>query len=521
MRKFNVTGVCVPTKDYMVDISGKLEQIMRLIDDGCYFTINRARQYGKTTTLSRIQNTLAPDYLCARISFQGVSGKSFETEERFCKMFLDLVYDSLQFSSAAEEYIEEWPDPAIIDFNKLNRHLTKLCKYKKVVLLIDEVDQTSHNRIFLRFIGMLREKFLMRREDMDYTFSSVILAGVYDIKNIKLKMINEGVYIPAETENKIYNSPWNIATDFNVEMSFCPVEIATMLIDYEADHKTGMNIVKIAEEIYKYTSGYPFLVSRICKHIDEKLNKDWSLKGIQNAIKSLLTEKNTLFDDLFKNLENNKDLSNLIYDLLILREVKPFVIYDPVVNIGAIYGFLNDIDNNIAISNKIFELLMINYYISKDLRNKKQSAGVLQRDLVRYDNFDMELCLRKFASHYAEIYSMTDKAFLERHGRLLFLSYLRPLINGQGFYHIESQLIDLRRMDIVVDYGRQQFIIELKLWNGQVKQAEAYTQLCGYLESKSANTGYLLTFDFREEGNKVRKAEWVEIEGKCIFDVMV
>lgn len=46
MRKFNVTGVCVPEKDYMVDISGKLEQIMKLIADGCYFTMNRARQYG-------------------------------------------------------------------------------------------------------------------------------------------------------------------------------------------------------------------------------------------------------------------------------------------------------------------------------------------------------------------------------------------------------------------------------------------------------------------------------------------
>jgi hypothetical protein len=50
MRRFNVAGHCVQLNDYMVDISGKLEKIMRLIDDGSYFTINRARQYGKTTT---------------------------------------------------------------------------------------------------------------------------------------------------------------------------------------------------------------------------------------------------------------------------------------------------------------------------------------------------------------------------------------------------------------------------------------------------------------------------------------
>lgn len=53
--------------------------------------------------------------------------------------------------------------------------------------------------------------YLMQREDMDFTFHNVILAGVYDIKNIKLKMINEGVHTPSADEGRIYNSPWNIA----------------------------------------------------------------------------------------------------------------------------------------------------------------------------------------------------------------------------------------------------------------------------------------------------------------------
>lgn len=82
-----------------------------------------------------------------------------------------------------------------------------MCENKKVVLLIDEVDQTGQNRVFILFIGMLREKFHLRKEDMDDTFHSVIFAGVYDIKNINLKSIDKGKYIPTEAENKIYNSP--------------------------------------------------------------------------------------------------------------------------------------------------------------------------------------------------------------------------------------------------------------------------------------------------------------------------
>jgi hypothetical protein len=81
----------------------------------------------------------------------------------------------------------------------------------------------------------------------------------------------------------------------------------------------------------------------------------------------------------------------------------------------------------------------------------------------------MKYCLTKFAEYYEEIYTEKETAFLEKHGRLLFLTYLRPLINGEGFYHIESELTDLRRMDLVIDYNKEQFVIELKIWYGERK----------------------------------------------------
>ena len=58
MKCFNTTAVCVPSRHYMVDISGRVAQIKSLVDDGKYFTINRARQYGKTTTLNELRKEL-------------------------------------------------------------------------------------------------------------------------------------------------------------------------------------------------------------------------------------------------------------------------------------------------------------------------------------------------------------------------------------------------------------------------------------------------------------------------------
>jgi hypothetical protein len=460
--------------------------------------------------------------LVAKISFEGLGDESFSSPEEFCPTFVEQVVKALRSPSVAveEEYIEKWADYSVSNFRLLRAHITKMCRNRKIVLMIDEVDRTSSNRVFLQFIGMLRDKFLARKDGDDFTFHSVILAGVYDIKNIKLKLINEGLYTPSETENKIYNSPWNIAVNFSVDMSFNPAEIATMLNEYEADHNTGMNIAEISEEIYCYTSGYPFLVSRICQCIDEELDKEWTSEGIQKAVTKLLIEQNTLFDDMFKNIRSYSELSDFLYELLFVGEEKNFNTDLPVVNLGAMFGFLKNVGGKTKVANRIFEIRIYNYFADAS-RIKRPLNGVLKYDVVKDGRFDMELCLRKFSDYYAEIYSENDLKFLERHGRLLFLSYLRPLINGEGFYHIESGFTDLRRMDIVVDYGHEQFIIELKIWRGTQYEEDAHKQLLNYLETKNTDTGYLLTFDFRKEGSKDSKAGWTELDGKRIFDIIV
>ena len=47
----NTTVICDPAVHYMVDLTQRLFEVRKLVDNGKYFTINRARQFGKTTTL--------------------------------------------------------------------------------------------------------------------------------------------------------------------------------------------------------------------------------------------------------------------------------------------------------------------------------------------------------------------------------------------------------------------------------------------------------------------------------------
>jgi len=504
----------------MVDISDKIEQIKELVDDCSYFVINRARQFGKTTVLSALRRVLKEDYTVISISFEGLGYESFASSESFCVEFMEIVQNALQFVAVDDEYLKCWVNPDVRTFKELNRHITKMCKDQKVVLMIDEVDKISNNQVFLDFLGLLRSKFLARENGDDYTFHSVILAGVYDIKNIKLKMVQEGTHVIAKDESKVYNSPWNIAVDFTVDLSFNSNDIASMLREYEEEQSTGMRLDSLSKEIYTYTNGYPYLVSRVCQHIDKMLSKDWTVDGVKDAVRILLKESNTLFDDLFKNLENHKGLYDLVYDVLIVGRSRSYSINDPVIKLGVMYGIVCESNGLVGISNRIFESVICNYFVVKDEHSKKSVSGVLRDDVMNGGKFDMELCLRKFSEHYSEIFSEKDILFLEEYGRLIFLSYLKPLINGLGFFHIESQFTDLRRMDIVVDVGRQQFIVELKIWHGEKYYSKGILQLCGYLESKNMDEGYLLTFDFRKR-DKVYRAEWKAVHGKRIFDVMV
>jgi hypothetical protein len=74
-------------------------------------------------------------------------------------------------------------------------------------------------------------------------------------------------------------------------------------------------------------------------------------------------------------------------------------------------------------------------------------------------------------------------------------------------------------MDVVVTFGSEKFIVELKIWNGIKYEDKGLNQLSEYLDIQGLDTGYMIVFNFNE--NKEYKAEWIGVNGKRIFEVMV
>ncbi len=182
---FNITGSCNPDMNYMVNLESRLVQIKKMIDRGEYFTINRGRQYGKTTILQALAEYLKSDYIAVDMDFQFMSHSNFENEGTFTRAFARELWKRKDFRAYMSDNVQE----QVKELKKIGSEfsmgdlfgtLSEWCDEaeKPVVLMIDEVDSASNNQVFLDFLAQLRGYYLKRMNIS--TFQSVILAGVHD-----------------------------------------------------------------------------------------------------------------------------------------------------------------------------------------------------------------------------------------------------------------------------------------------------------------------------------------------------
>lgn len=530
-RSFNVTGSCNPRQHYMVDIRSRLGEIKELVDTGAYFTINRARQYGKTTTLFALAEYLKKDYIVISLDFQMIGNEEFENtavfSTAFIEYFLSIVEDDENIKKVLDSGVLKEMQAVLeatqpLTLRTLFVNLRNLCKTarKPIVLIIDEVDSATNNQVFLDFLTQLRDYYLKRNNIP--TFQSVILAGVYDVKNIRRK-------IRPEEEHKV-NSPWNIATDFRIDMSFSPTDIAGMLKEYEADHQTGMDIDRMADKIFDYTSGYPFLVSKMCKLLDERVagtdnfpdeSSAWTEDGIYESVNILTSEKNTLFESLTGKLADYPELKTILSGILFGGKDFPYVATNYVIEMATMLGFVRNDHNVVKVSNRIFEMVLYNHLLSEEVINSKiYDAALANRyRFIEGSHLNMKLILEGFVDAFEKVSYEKDESFLEVEGRKFFMLYLKPIINGTGHCYVEARTRNLKRTDLIVDYLGEQFVIELKIWNGPKYHSDGEKQIAEYLDYYNLKKGYMITFNFNK--NKETGVREICVGNKVLIEAVV
>ena len=245
----------------------------------------------------------------------------------------------------------------------------------------------------------------------------------------------------------------------------------------------------------------------------------WTKTGMDEAVKMILAENNTLFQSLTKNLNHYPDLKAAIRSILMEgTKIAYNAQQDEIVQMQ-MYGLIRNDHNTVRVANRIFETMLYNLFLSEEeLKNNIFSrAGDLARNqFVTDGKLNMRLILQRFIETYTEVIGPLEERFKEKDGRELFLLYLKPIINGTGNYYIEAQTRDQTRTDIIVDYLGKQYIVELKIWRGPRYNAEGEKQISEYLDYFGLATGYMLSFNFNK--NKETGVKQVHVGDKLLYE---
>ena len=189
-----------------------------------------------------------------------------------------------------------------------------------------------------------------------------------------------------------------------------------MLADYENENHIGFDINEISEEIYKYTSGYPVLVSGVCKEIDENLDRDWTKNGVQEAAKNIIAKETNLSESMTNNLNLYPKLKAFIRAVLMENYSIPLDVNNPTMKFANMFSIIKaNKDGRVEIHNLIFQQILINHFVSESNLNMLSPDSGMRLYLTKQGDLNMPLIINRFKDLMSK---KTDKAeFLEREGR--------------------------------------------------------------------------------------------------------
>lgn len=166
-------------------------------------------------------------------------------------------------------------------------------------------------------------------------------------------------------------------------------------------------------------------------------------------------------------------------------------------------------------------VIYIQFLISEEFStNKLYDAGVMDRNqFITGGQLNVRRILEKFVETFDYLYGDADETFLEDAGRRYFLLFLKPIINGVGSSYVEPETRNRERMDLVIAYRGQQFIIELKIWRGNAYNERGEQQLSDYLDYFHLKKGYMLSFNFNKK--KTVGVKGVILGDKLLIEAVV
>lgn len=243
----------------MVDLASRLRRPVQAIKRGESLLLTRARQSGKTTLLRE---------LCAALRKEG-----------FAVVLCAMQVAEDQSLAGLCRHIEvtlarSYPLPSLPKWTPVEPQSTSFCYWlgeaqqklgRPLVLLLDEYDAPPR-KLTCSLLRSFRAALSLAEESRPFVHS-LSLCGKTHVRDLR----DELRLAPGQPSDELRGSGsmWNVALPLPLPSLSRP-EVDAMLTEYTAD--SGVTFRRDArEELWRWTRGQPWLVSRICYQIDEQL----------------------------------------------------------------------------------------------------------------------------------------------------------------------------------------------------------------------------------------------------------
>lgn len=502
MRFFNTAGPINPEWHYYVPHRLGENLFLQLIDQAKYFILHAPRQSGKTTAMrqfaQQLNNTGKYKTLYLNVEpAQIARGNVEKGMEIILRELRGAAQLSLNKDDPLFEYIEiELKNVSGSSLRAVLQNWSGSSS-KPIVLFIDEID-TLVGDTLISVLRQLRAGYTNRPNDFP---QSVCLFGVRDVRDYRIWSNDEQTMV-------LGGSAFNIKAESLTLSNFSLAQIR-MLYEQHTQ-STGQQFTDEAiESVFYLTQGQPWLVNALayqaCFVDVTDRNQSITKDSIDRAKETLIKRCDTHLDVLIDRLQEPRVRDIIDAIISAQSDLKTFPADDVqyVRDLGLIK--LNDFD----IANPIYQEI-----IPRALAQTTQES--IRESALFYQNSDGSLNMNKLLEKFTDFYRensatwLADFQYKESGPHLLLMAFLQRVISGLsaealakeegGSIHREYAL-DRKRVDLLLAWGTQRIVIELKVLRSNKVVAEGLQQTAEYMDIAHATEGHLVIFDRDLEKN--------------------
>ena len=529
MRSFGTEGRVRPEHHYIVPRTEEITDFINRVKNGKYIVLFAPRQTGKTTFFRlALEALVAKDstYFPIQLDFQTMRNATpatfyerlyyqinMQIENVFQKRG-EVLSDTLAQFLANTQLTDDFS--MMVFFRRLVGMLNRDFQNQglastRVVLLIDEFDGIPPT-VVSDFLYALRQIYL---SDQLHCPHSV---GIVGVKSIAQLNYDRSV------------SPFNIQDEFRLP-NFTLEQVRELLSQY-TDEVGQVFEPEVVESIHKETAGQPVLVNGLARILTENLDipktEPITMAHFLKAHIQLVRGRNINIQHLTTNIRRDRRFERILMDIMSYEDGLDFNLRDEHIDELATYGVITeDADGMCQIANPIYLYCIMQAFkptmngLEQEYHHEDNIDG-FQGYLTAKGKIDMDGLLDNFRDFIAragfKILQVPDTP-QESVGRHLLLTYLDLFARSVGGTLSFETETGRGRMDLLITRESEKYIVETKIWRGDVRYQAGKRQLAAYLKLEGTVQGYYVVFDHRRDPEP--RVETEELDGVTVRSYVI